>query len=168
MKQKTEFPSLPPVRRELSDTPVKLCSEIARLFRFRIRQTEGQEGVMSQPGAHLVMSVLAIHDGIHQREVVRLTHLRPPTVSVILQKMEAEGLAECRSDPSDQRAKLVYLSDEGRRRDAAHIAQIRSLDALAMRGLSEEESNVLMKILPKIRDNLLNESKEAKGENESR
>ena len=165
MKQAVELPASPPPRRELSDTPVKLCNEISRLFRFRIRQTEGQEGVMSQPGAHLVMSVLAIHDGINQREVVRLTHLRPPTVSVILRKMEAEGLAECRSDPSDQRAKLVYLSETGRARDQEHIAQIRALDAVALEGVSAEEIDVLMKILPRIRDNLLQEEK---GEGESR
>lgn len=165
MKRAVELPASPPPRRELSDTPVKLCNEISRLFRFRIRQTEGQEGVMSQPGAHLVMSVLAIHDGINQREVVRLTHLRPPTVSVILRKMEAEGLAECRSDPSDQRAKLVYLSETGRARDQEHIAQIRALDAVALEGVSAEEIDVLMKILPRIRDNLLQEEK---GEGESR
>lgn len=165
MKRAVELPASPPPRREPSDTPVKLCNEISRLFRFRIRQTEGQEGVMSQPGAHLVMSVLAIHDGINQREVVRLTHLRPPTVSVILRKMEAEGLAECRSDPSDQRAKLVYLSETGRARDQEHIAQIRALDAVALEGVSAEEIDVLMKILPRIRDNLLQEEK---GEGESR
>ena len=158
MKQKRELPAPPPPRRELSDTPVKFCNEIARLFRFRLRECEGQEGVMSQPGAHLVMSTLAIHDGIRQREVVRLTHLRPPTVSVILQKMEAEGLAECRNDPSDQRAKLVYLSEAGHRWDQAHLAQIRALDAVALEGLSAEEIDTLMGILPKIRDNLLKES----------
>jgi DNA-binding MarR family transcriptional regulator len=168
MKQKNDFPVSPPPRRELSDTPVKLCNEISRLFRFRIRQTEGQEGVMSQQGAHLVLSVLAIHDGIHQREVVRLTHLRPPTVSVILQKMEAEGLVECRSDPKDQRARLVYLSEAGRLRDREHIAQIRALDAVALNGLSAEEIDTLMRILPRIRDNLLNENEEEKGEMEKK
>ena len=121
---------------------------------------------MSQPGAHLVMSVLAIHDGINQREVVRLTHLRPPTVSVILQKMETEGLVECRNDPNDQRARIVYLSEEGRRRDAAHIAQIRALDAVAMDGLSAEEIDTLMRILPRIRDNLLAQNDGEKGETE--
>ena len=60
MKRAVELPASPTPRRELSDTPVKLCNEISRLFRFRIRQTEGQEGVMSQQGAHLVLSVLAI------------------------------------------------------------------------------------------------------------
>ena len=84
--------SVPPfVRKELSDNPVKLCNEIGRLFRNRMRALDGQEGVMSQPGAHLVLSMLAIHDGINQLELVRATHLKPPTVSVIVKSMEAEG-----------------------------------------------------------------------------
>ncbi len=159
MKKRSEMPTSPPPRKELSDTPVKFCNEIARLFRFRIKETEGWEGVMSQPGARLVMSTLAIHEGINQREVVRLTHLRPPTVSVILQKMETEGLVECRSNPKDLRSVLVYLSDRGRQWDQAHIEQIQRLDAIALRGLEEEELEALMKILPKIRDNLLTEVK---------
>ena len=157
MQRSKEIPIAPPARKELSDTPIKLCNEISRLFRFRMREQEGNEGVMSQPGAHLVLSVLAIHDGIHQRELVRLTHLRPPTVSVILQRMEAEGLVESHSDPTDGRARLVSLSEAGRRLDRQNIEKIRSLDALALAGLSGEEIDALMAILPRIRNNLLRE-----------
>ena len=157
MERKNDLPAAPPPRKELSDTPIKLCNEISRLFRFRMREQEGQEGVMSQPGAHLVLSVLAIHDGIHQRELVRLTHLRPPTVSVILQRMEAEGLVESRSDPDDGRARLVSLSAVGRALDQRNLEKIRKLDALALEGLSDEEIDQLMALLPKIRNNLLRE-----------
>jgi len=160
MQKKTELPVAPPPRKELSDTPVKLCNEISRLFRFRMREREGQEGVMSQPGAHLVMATLAIHDGINQREVVRLTHLRPPTVSVILQKMEAEGLVESKPDPEDRRAKRMYLSQAGRSLDRKHIQWIQGVDAIALEGLSEEEIETLMAILPRIRDNLLQETEQ--------
>ncbi|MBQ9783130.1 MAG: MarR family transcriptional regulator [Clostridia bacterium] len=120
-----------------------------------MRERDSGEGVMSQPGAHLVLSVLAIHDGIHQLELVQQTHLRPPTVSVILKKMEAEGLVERRSDPDDLRAMRVYLTDAGRVLDKENIERIRKLDALAMQDLSQEEIDVLMRLLPKIRNTLL-------------
>ena len=155
MKQRKEMPAPPPPRKELSDNPVKLCNEIARLFRCKMRERDSGEGVMSQPGAHLVLSVLAIHDGIHQLELVQQTHLRPPTVSVILKKMEAEGLVERRSDPDDLRAMRVYLTDAGRVLDKENIERIRKLDALAMQDLSQEEIDVLMRLLPKIRNTLL-------------
>ena len=155
MKRRKEMPAPLPPRKELSDNPVKLCNEIARLFRGKMRERDSGDGVMSQPGAHLVLSVLAIHDGIPQRELVQQTHLRPPTVSVIVQKMEAEGLVERRSDPEDLRAMRVYLTDAGRALDRENIERVRKLDSLAMRDLSPEERETLMRLLPKIRNNLL-------------
>ena len=155
MKHKNEMPAPPPARKELSDNPVKLCNEIARLFRHRMRESDTHDGVMSQPGAHLVLSTLAVHDGIKQLELVHYTHLRAPTVSVILKKMEAEGLVERKSDPDDLRAVKVHLTEAGRRLDAENISTIKKLDASALRGISNDERELLMVLLPKIRDNLL-------------
>lgn len=142
-------------RQELSDTPIKFCNEISRLFRAKLRQSDDSEGVMSQPGAHLVMSRLAVCDGITQLDLVRATHLSPPTVSVILQKMEAEGLVERTADPQDRRAVRVTLTADGRALDRQKIETIHRIDEVALRGLSEAELATLMVLLPKIRDNLL-------------
>lgn len=155
MGENRKIPSELPKRAELSDNPAKLCNEIGRLFRNRMRSLEGQEGVMSQPGAHLILSMLAINDGINQLELVRTTHLKPPTVSVILKNMEAEGLVERRSDPQDLRATRVYLTENGRLLDQKNIERIRAMDAHALRGLSEAECETLMPLLMRIRDNLL-------------
>ena len=144
-----------PRRKELSDTPVKLCNEISRLFRAHMRETDTSDGVMSQQGAHLVLSTLAVSDGINQLELVRSTHLRPPTVSVILRRMEAEGLVERRSDEKDKRAIRVYLTDKGKALDKQNIGRIKELDKTALSGLTDSEIEALMSLLPKIRDNLL-------------
>ena len=160
MEGKRELPAPLPPRKELSDNPVKLCNEIGRLFRNRMRALEGQEGIMSQPGAHLVLSMLAIHDGSNQLDLVKATHLKPPTVSVILKNMEAEGLVERRNDPEDLRSMRVYLTENGRKLDQENIARIHTLDAHALRGLSREEQDMLMPLLTKIRDNLLLEEGE--------
>lgn len=148
---------IPPKRKELSDDPVKYCNEISRLFRAKMREWDGQEGAMAQPGAHLVRSTLAIQDGIRQQELVRYTHLRAPSVSSILRGMEEEGQVERKSDPEDQRAVRVYLTEKGRERDRAHIERIRRLADVALAGLSPEEIGTLMTLLPRIRDNLLSD-----------
>lgn len=155
MRKKEKIPAPMPPRAELSNTPIKLCNEISRLFRAYLRENETREGVMTQQGAHLVLSTLAIHDGIHQLDLVRQTHLRPPTVSIILRKMEEEGLVERRSDPDDLRAIRVYLSEAGRALDKENIERIKCLDTVALDGLSAQEIDLLMTLLPKIRDNLL-------------
>ena len=164
MKQKNISPPPPPSRKELSDTPVKLCNEISRLFRSRMKENDPQDGVMSQQGAHLVLANLAVSDGINQLELVNSTHLRPPTVSVILRRMEEEGLVVRRVDECDKRAVRVFLTDKGKELDKKNIERIKELDRIALSGLSEEELASLMSLLPKIRDNLLPEDKKHKKE----
>ena len=147
----------PPARKELSDNPVKLCNEISRIFRARMREEHDVEGVMSQQGARLVLSLLAIGDGLSQRELAERTHLKPPTVSVIIKKMVDEGMVELRADDADMRVNRVYLTDIGRRTDQENICRIKSVDARGLRGLDEGETAILMELLGRIRDNLLYE-----------
>lgn len=167
MRKKNEIPAPMPKRKELSDTPIKLCNEISRLFRAHLRENETREGVMSQHGAHLVLSTLAVEDGINQKELVSKTHLRPPTVSVILRRMEEEGIVERRSEKTDMRSVRVYLTDAGRALDRENIDRIKRIDAFALDGISENEIETLMEILPKIRDNLVCE-RESKSKKEKK
>ena len=167
MRKKMEVLVPMPKRKELSDTPIKLCNEISRLFRAHLRENERHEGVMSQHGAHLVLSTLAVGDGINQKELVSKTHLRPPTVSVILRRMEEEGIVERRSSEADMRSVCVYLTDVGRELDRKNIERIKNIDAFALDGISAEEIKMLMEILPKIRDNLVSE-RESKSKKEKK
>ena len=151
-----DCPAPPPARKEFSDNPVKLCNEISRIFRTRMREECDIDGVMSQPGARLVLSFLAISDGVSQRELVEKTHLRAPTVSLIVKKMIDEGMVELRADDADARIKRVYLTEIGRKTDRDGISSIKNMDMCALEGVSEEEQQTLMRLLTKIRGNLLN------------
>ena len=150
--------SAPPRRCELGSNPVKLCHEISRLTGARVRGAN-IEGVMSQHGARLVLSALAMSDGASQREIVEMTHLRPPTVSVILRKMQDEEIVELFKNPEDKRELRARLTQKGREIDRNGLEKIRQTDALALEGLSEDERATLMTLLGKIRENLLSEQK---------
>ena len=150
--------SAPPRRCELGSNPVKLCHEISRLTGARVRGAN-IEGVMSQHGARLVLSALAMSDGASQREIVEMTHLRPPTVSVILRKMQDEEIVELFKNPEDKRELRARLTQKGREIDRNGLEKIRQTDALALNGLSEDEQATLMTLLGKIRENLLSEQK---------
>ena len=82
---------IPPKREGIEENPVKLCHDISRLTRAKTRETH-IDGVMSQPGARFVLGFIAANDGVTQRQIVDATHLRPPTVSVIISKMQDEGM----------------------------------------------------------------------------
>ena len=154
---KTEkiIPASPPPRVELSDNPVKLCNEIARLFRGKMREREDAEGVMTQPGAHLVLAFLASGDGTTQLELVHSTHLKAPTVSVVLRRMEQEGYVTRVPDAKDRRAMRVSLTEKGKEFDRRHLSRISTNDQTAMRGIDGEDQKTLLRLLSRIRDNLL-------------
>lgn len=151
----------PPERAELSDNPVKLCNEIARIFRARMRESCDIDGVLSQPGARLVLSLLAIEDGLSQRELAERTHLRAPTVSLIIKKMIDEGYVVLKGDEADMRVNRIYLTELGRITDKKTIERIKETDAIALQGVSDEEWQTLMRLLGKIRSNLLEEKEES-------
>jgi len=122
-----------------------------------MRECRGHDGVMSQPGARMILQFLISTDGVIQRDLVEWTHLKAPSVSVILQKMEQEGLVHRCPDDQDLRQTRVYLTDAGRALDGETIENIRRIDRLATDGLSEEENAELMRLLGKVRDNLRRE-----------
>lgn len=158
--KKKECTAKPPERKELSNNPVKMCNEIAHLFRAHLRSSSESDDMLTSRGTRLVISFLAIGDGVTQLDLVKATHMRAPTISVILKNLEEEGLVERKRDASDLRAFRVYLTEKGRRFDSLNIKRIKEADAIALEGITEAEKECLMSLLSKIRDNLLGASDE--------
>jgi len=152
---------MPPPRKGCEDNPVKLCHDISHLTRAKVRESN-IDGIMSQPGARFVLAFLAANDGVTQRKIVEATHLRPPTVSVIISKMQDEGMVSIEQNPLDRRQTVVLLTERGRAIDAEVVSKIRETDALALKGLDADEIEILMKLLTKMKDNMISAQKERK------
>jgi DNA-binding MarR family transcriptional regulator len=69
------------------------------------------------PGQAICLGLVALHDGISQRDLADTMHLSRPRVTAILQELEREGAVVRRPDATDQRLTRVYLTEEGRRFD---------------------------------------------------
>ena len=113
------------------------------------------EGVMTQDSARLIMRILGHGDGCSQLDLVRLTHLKPPTVSVTLRRMEEEGLVRRVQNENDLRAVRVFLTEEGKRHNQSVRQRLSEMDAELMAGFSEEETELLRQMLMRMRDNIL-------------
>ena len=135
-------------------TPPMIVNEIARLFHARMRRYD-LDGVMSQDSARLIMRALSHKDGCSQLELVQATHLKPPTVSVTLKRMEEEGLVRREQDGMDMRVIHVFLSEKGIEHNRLVHQRLHSLDEELMRGFSAEESQQLLHFLERMRDNIL-------------
>lgn len=152
-KQTSHLPPLPP-RAELRDMPLspRLVMEISRLLRARMQREEC--GVMAQSTARVVMAHLAVNESLGQLDIVNITHLKPPTVSTLLRRMEAEGYVTRVADARDKRANRVALSEKGRAFDREQLHRLSTNDHQAVKGLSAEEQKTLEALLLRVRDNL--------------
>lgn len=143
-----------PHREELRDIPLspRLIVEISRLLRARMQREE--YGVMAQSTARIVMSHLAVNGSMGQLEIVALTHLKPPTVSTLLRRMEEEGYVTRVANEKDRRAIRVALTEKGKEFDREHLRRLSTNDQQAVKGLSAEEQKTLEALLLRMRDNL--------------
>ncbi len=156
-----------PERKELSNNPMKMCHDVSHIFHARLRSVSENEEAPSNRGKRLVLSYLAVNEGVTQCEIVSATHLRASTISIILRGLEDYGFVERKRDEKDMRMSRVYLTEKGREEDRRNIAKIKEMDAIALQGISEEECEVLMELLSRIRKNLLGESCAESGRDES-
>ena len=137
-------------------TPLMLCNEISKMFRNTLRASS--DDAIIQGSYRDIVFNLSHGDGKTQLEIANNIHLKPPTVSVALAKLEDEGYVTRKSDPMDARRTRVYLTDKGKSiHERAHVA-IDTLESRAAKGLSEEELKQLTLLLFKLRENIADDN----------
>lgn len=131
-----------------------VVNEISRLFDERMRRTT-TEPLQTQNSCRILLRHLSHMEGCTQLDLVRVTLLKPPTVSVTLKKLEQSGYVRRETDATDLRAIRVYLTERGKALHTSTITRLRESDAILMEGITEEEQAVLLQLLTKMRDNML-------------
>jgi MarR family transcriptional regulator, transcriptional regulator for hemolysin len=97
---------------------------------------------------------LQSNEGVSQKRLSDLTELDPMTLVRILDRMEADGWVQRRSDPADRRARTLWLTPKSKPilEHIAHlIAETRSE---TLHGLSNEERAKLIELLERVHANL--------------
>ena len=149
---------------ELEAVP-RLMRDITRLGRARMRSCD--HSIMARESTRLIIISLSHGEGVTQLDLVKKTHLRPPTVSVELKRLEEEGYIRREPDPDDMRAMRVYFKEKGRQLDRESFAHALETDAIIMKDITAEESAILEKLLTRMRNNILQEL-DTEGEDKSK
>ncbi len=142
-------------KRCLEPTPGMLISEISKLFHDQMNQNSEKLGFKN--GYRQILRHLAHKDGITQIDLVHSTHLKAPTISVTLKKMEEERLVRREADKEDQRQIHVYLTEKGRTMERTFFGKLVETEEILLRDISADEKNALCATLKKMRKNLLAE-----------
>ncbi|WP_437670106.1 MarR family winged helix-turn-helix transcriptional regulator [Sorangium sp. So ce131] len=127
---------------------VYLASRAEMYRRFRAH------GVEITPEQWMVLVRLWEQEGVTQTHLAGRTFRDVPTMSRILALMERDGLVARREDPTDRRARLVYLTARGRHLQKALSSEARAMVGELLSGIPEDDLLVTRRTLQRILANI--------------
>jgi len=101
-----------------------------------------------------VLAHLKRNEGSNQASVADTLELEPITLVRLLDRLEAAGWVERRPDPDDRRARQLFLKDKARPVLDQLMALAAETRAVALAGIDEQEQELLIEALIKVRANL--------------
>jgi DNA-binding MarR family transcriptional regulator len=132
-----------------------LLNDLARLCRKRFGQVARSRRLGLTRAQASAIIHLSRNEGINQVSLAQLMELEPITVVRLLDRLQAAGLVERRADPTDRRARTLYLTAAAR----PLLERIRILgdevEAEALDGICQTERDIVIRVLISMKSNIL-------------
>jgi MarR family transcriptional regulator, transcriptional regulator for hemolysin len=129
-----------------------LLKDVSRLYTKRFEERATEIGVtLPQCKA---LAFLARNEGINQVRLAELTDIDPMSLVRILDRMEADGWIERRSDPNDRRARLLFSKNKSKPILERIWRVGDETRAEALGKLSAQQRNALIDLLETLHANL--------------
>lgn len=128
--------------------------EILRLHYYRTHVLLEEVGIY--PGQPPMLFILNKKEGQSQSELAEKLQIKPSTITVMLKRMEKEGIVERKKDELDQRIIRVYITEKGRRLCNEAIKVMNKVEKECFANMTTEERIVLRRLFMQIRTNLSN------------
>lgn len=106
-----------------------------------------------------VMKPLMENESLTQLELVKITELKAPTISITLRNMEREGIVRREKNDNDRRETHVYITEKGKKMYAKVLAALDKAEKAMLKGLTDKELKALRSTLDKMSANLRAEIK---------
>ena len=104
-----------------------------------------------------VLKPLMEGDGMTQLDLVKITKLKAPTISITLRNMEREGIVRREKNDNDRRETHVYITEKGREMHAKVLESFDKAEQIMLKGLSDDELNAVGNLIEKMTGNLRDE-----------
>ena len=95
-------------------------------------------------------------DGLTQLDLVKITKLKAPTISITLRNMERDGIVRREKNDNDRRETHVFITDKGRQMHAKVLEAFDKAEQVMLKGLSEKELDSVGALIEKMTANLKN------------
>lgn len=106
-----------------------------------------------------IIKPLMENDKLTQLELVKITGLKAPTISITLRNMERDGIVRREKNDSDRRETYVFITDKGKKMYAKVLHILDKAEKIMLKGLSEIELKTMRAALNKMSENLKSENK---------
>ena len=106
-----------------------------------------------------IMKPLMDNESLTQLELVKITNLKAPTISITLRNMERDGIVRREKNDNDRRETHVFITDKGKKMYAKVLTALDKAEKTMLKGLSEKELNAMRTTLEKMSANLKAENK---------
>ena len=137
-------------------SPLFLINEIARIEFERISKAENTLCDFNE-SARLILIKIGDNEGCSQQFIVKETHKKKPTVSLIMSRFEKEGYIVREVDTIDHRATHLMLTEKGRDTVTKLKSFFREEENRAVDGVTVNEYEMLVRLLSRMKTNLTNE-----------
>jgi MarR family transcriptional regulator, transcriptional regulator for hemolysin len=137
-----------------------VISDVARLLRTEFDRRVRKLGITRSQW--LVLTRLHRNPGASHSELADMLEVEKPTAGRMIDRLEANGWVERRSEKDDRRVKRVYLTAEAERvhKRIWRVAETTIEDALA--DLSTEEGRQLMSLLLRVKNTMVSSAGDAR------
>ena len=129
-----------------------LLKEVSRRYvnRFEVRAAE----IPLNLAQAKALVRLEKNEGVSQARLAELAEVDAMTMVRILDRMEAEGLLERRSDPADRRARCLYLTAKAKPILSEIWRLSEQIRAEIFAGVGKAEREQFMSVLERLYDNI--------------
>lgn len=129
-----------------------LIHDVSRLRRIAFDQLMKPMGVTRSQW--WVLAYLSRQDGMMQTELARLLDVGKVTLGGLVDRLEASNWVERRPDPTDRRAKRIYLTTAAQKLLVDMRSAEDAMNARILRAISVKQRAELLELLQKIKHNL--------------
>jgi len=132
-----------------------LVHDVSRIRKKVVDQAVSPLGITRSQFWVLVNIARYGDDGIAQTELARLMSVGKVSLGGLIDRMEANGILERLPDPSDRRAKKVFITEKGEELLQRLQEVAEKINKQIMRGISSEQNKMLDNMLKTMKRNLL-------------
>lgn len=154
----------PPMMEDATDAQRRQFSwtlrDVFHLFQRAWNRRLRENGLNISPAQSRVLTEIYRHGGLTQTALADSVEMERAPLGRLLDRMEELGIVMRKPDPQDRRVRLVFHTEKAECLVEPIWGTAHGLFEVALRNISQDELDVLLKLLERLKQNLITEEAE--------